>query len=114
MGGPAFFVLGKRSSAFLTQERDMIRPWTAAIFLLTTNLWAGEQQAPAQDKTDLSGLLSGEKKPCDGEKKKAEAQTPPAEAQKAEAALEGLIGAEKKPDPAPKSLGAVPALGNCK
>lgn len=92
----------------------MRRPWIAAIFLLTTPVGAGEQQPPANDKTDLSGLLSQEKKPCDGEKKKAEAQTPPADAQKAEAALEGLIGAEKKPDPAPKSLGAVPAMGNCK
>lgn len=90
----------------------MIRLGTALV-LLTTPLWANEQ-APVKEKTDLSGLLTGDKKPCDGEKKKAEAQTPPADAQKAEAALEGLIGTEKKPEPAPKSLGAVPAMGNCK
>jgi hypothetical protein len=113
MGGPAFFVLGNKGAAFLTQECDMIRPWIAAMVLLTTNLWAKEQ-APVQDKADISGLLADDKKPCDGEKKKAEAQPPPADAKKAEAALEGLIGAEKKPDPAPKSLGAVPAMGNCK
>jgi hypothetical protein len=113
MGGPAFFMLGNKGGAFLTQECDMIRLGTTAIFLLTTSLWANEQ-APVQDKTDISGLLSSDKKPCDGEKKKAEAQTPPADRQKAEVALEGLIGTEKKAEPAPKSLGAVPAMGNCK
>jgi len=91
----------------------MIRPWTAAIFLLTTSLWASEQQPPVKDNSDISGLLDG-KKPCAGEKKKADVPAPAADAQKAEAALEGLIGAEKKAEPTPKSLGAVPAMGNCK
>lgn len=91
----------------------MIRPWTAVIFMLTTPLWADGQQPPVKDNSDISGLLDG-KKPCDGEKKKAEVPTPPADAPKTEAALEGLIGTDKKPETAPKSLGAVPAMGNCK
>jgi hypothetical protein len=106
-------MLGKRSAAFSTQERDMLRPWTAAIFLLSTPVWASEQQPPVKDNSDISGLLEG-KRPCDGEKTKDEVPTPPADAQKTEAALEGLIGAEKKPEPAPKSLGAVPPMGHCK
>jgi hypothetical protein len=89
----------------------MLRRWTAAIFLLTTSAWATEQVPAPQDNVDISGLLS-EKKPCDEDKKKAEAAA--AEAKKKEAALQGLLGPEKKPEPAPKSLGAVPAMGNCK
>lgn len=111
MGSPAFFMLGQKSEAFLTQEESMPRRWTAAIFLLSIPAWASEQAPTPKDNVDISGLLS-EKKPCDEDKKKAEAAA--AEAKKNEAALQGLLGAEKKPEPTQKSLGAVPAMGNCK
>ncbi len=93
----------------------MIRRWTAAIFLLTTAAGATEQAPAAKDNVDIGGLLSDSKKPCDEDKKKAEAAA--AEAKKNEAALQGLLApppAEKKPEPAQKSLGAMPAMGNGK
>lgn len=89
----------------------MLRRWTAAMFLLTTPLWA-QDPAPANN-TDISSLLSDGKKPCDADKKKA-ADAAAAEAKKTDAALEGLLGTEKKPEPTQKSLGAVKAMGNCK
>lgn len=94
----------------------MIRRWTAAIFLLTTPVWATEQAPATKDNVDIGGLLGDSKKPCDEDKKKAEAAA--AEARKNENALQGLLGqqppAEKKPEPSQKSLGAVPTMGNCK
>ncbi len=89
----------------------MIRIGITAIFLLSTPAWANDPAPAAQDSPDLSGLLT-DKKPCDADKKKAEAD---AAAKKAEAALQEMAGGDKKPQqPAAKSLGAVPALGNCK
>lgn len=94
----------------------MIRRWALAIFLLTTAVWATEQTPATKDNVDIGTMLGDSKKPCDEDKKKAEAAAA-AEAKKNEAALQGLLApppAEKKPEPTQKSLGAVPAMGNCK
>jgi hypothetical protein len=114
MGDPAFFMLGKDGEAIQRRRKAMIRRGMAAILLLTTSAWANEPVPAIKDNVDISGLLSEGKKPCDEDKKKAEAAA--AEAKKVEAGLQGLLGtppAEKKPEPAQKGLGAVPAMGNC-
>jgi hypothetical protein len=93
------------------QEEGMLRRCITAMALLSAPLSAQTDNS----KVDISDLL--DKKPCDDEKKKpagaaAEAAAPKPES---EAPLQGFLEtppAEKKPQQ--KSLGAVPAMGNCK
>ncbi|WP_141734345.1 hypothetical protein [Oligoflexus tunisiensis] len=86
----------------------MTRRWLVAISLLSVPVGA-----QTENKVDIGGLL--EKKPCDDDKKKPEGTAAQPPAPKPEAPLQGFLEtppAEKKPEQ--KSLGAVPAMGNCK